>query len=84
MKSKPVCYLPGYLALKQLITVLLDTIYFHNQKVSRIYSENQKYQFIHQNRYCPLQSTLIDCNALMPGLDPTHETFFIFGFRLNF
>ena len=32
-------------------------LYYLDQKVSGSYSENQKNKFIHQNRYCPLQST---------------------------
>ena len=53
--------------------------YYLDQKISGIYSENQKYKFINQNRHCPVQST----HHQLQALDPILETFFIFGFRFG-
>jgi len=50
------------------------SIYYLEQKVPRI-QKIQNTSFIHQKWYCPLQSLPIDCNALMPALDPVLEIF---------
>ena len=49
--------------------------YYFNQKVPGIHSENSKYKFYSSKDIVPFKVLPINCNALMPALDPALETF---------
>jgi len=50
-------------------------IYYLDQKIPGIHSENSKYKLFIKSDIVPFKILPIDCNALMPTLDPALETF---------
>jgi len=59
-----------------MLITSINIYFILDQKVSGIYSENSKYKVLFiKSDIVPFKVLLIDCNALMPALDPALETF---------
>ena len=57
--------------------------YYFDQKVSGFYSKIQKYKFIHQNRYCPIQSTPHRLQRQRLIQSSKHFLYSVFGFAIR-